>query len=82
MNQQTLSQMRSMVEFSAAVGELIQERDELLETTTKLVKYITNDKILDIIPAKDYAAIRPAMITIAHARGRSAFGEDWWGALE
>ncbi len=82
MNQQTLDQIHAMVDFSAAVGELVKERDELLNVATKLTAHVMNGGTLDGISAKDYAAVRPAMIAIARARGKSTFGNDWWGALE
>lgn len=81
MNQETLDQMRSMVEFSAGVGELLKERDELLATATHLVDHITRGVPLDCLSRDDLMEVQPAMIAIARARDKSTFGNDWWDAL-
>ena len=81
MDKQTLDQMRSMVEFSAGVAELLRERDELLKATTHLVEHIMNDQPLDCTAIDDFRALQPAMIAVARARGKSTFGNDWWDAL-
>ena len=81
MNQQTLDQMRSMVEFSAGVGELIKERDELLTVLVGVTTYMTNGNTPDYIDPPDMVVIKPAMIAIARARDKSTFGNDWWDAL-
>ena len=81
MDKQTLDQMRSMVEFSAGVGELLKERDELLKTTTHLIDHITQGVPVDFLSREDLAEVQPAMIVVAKARGKSTFGNDWWDAL-
>lgn len=81
MNQQTIDQMRSMVEFSAGVGELLKERDELLTALVDMTNYISGRKSPDWIDPPDMVVIKPALIAIARARGKSTFGNDWWDAL-
>ena len=81
MDKQTLDQIRSMVEFSAGVAELLLERDELLKTTIYFVDHITRGVPVDFLSREDLAEVQPAMIVVAKARGKSTFGNDWWDAL-
>ena len=82
MSREAIDQMRSMVEFSAGVGELLKERDELLKATIHLVEHIWGTTMFEFLSTDDRMALQPAMIAIARARDKSTFGNDWMGALE